>query len=1274
MWHPVRREVRTLWSDISILRPEELDVIYVFADYELDTQRYELRQQGVPCPLAPQGFNVLVYLVQHRDRVVSKEELFAQLWPHQIVSESTLTQRLRVVRRTLGDSGQHQHFIKTVHGRGYRFIAVVEEKPGDTTVSGVTGVAAVMAPVHSCPACQHENPSEAKFCNACGVLLSHLCSACGAANPPGAAFCNACATPLVSPTPLPTPTDAKGPDSFTSQDSVSPPIEPFALEAERRQLTVMFCDLVGSTPLSERLDPEDYRDVICAYQTACEAEAERFEGHIAQLLGDALLVYFGWPIAHEDDAQRAVRAGLAMLEAMESLNGHLEQDKGIRLAIRIAIHTGLVVVGDVGGRGRPARLALGATPHVAARLGNLATPNTVVISAATYQLVQGYFTVADLGLHALKGVAVPVQAYQVRQESGIQHRFEAATMHGLTPFVGRNAEVTLLDERWRHAREGLGQVVLLGGEAGIGKSRLVQMLKQRIAHESHTLMEYRCSPYYQHSAFYPIVEFFQRTLGFDRHVRPADKLMKLQAALAPFALTLDNTVPLLATLLSIPLSDADAPLDLTPQQQRQQTLTTILGIILALAEQQPVLMIVEDLHWVDPSTLELLDLLIDQTPTLRLFMVLTCRPVFRPPWGLRTHLTPLMLNRLARGQVAQLVARVAGGKRLPSAVVHHIVTQTDGVPLFIEELTKAILESGLVRETDDHYELTGPLSAVAIPTTLHDSLMARLDRLGTAKGIAQWGATLGRQFSYALLQAVSQREEMTLQQELGRLIEAELLSQRGVVPQATYLFKHALIQEAAYQSLLRSTRHYYNQRAARVLTEQFPEIAATHPELIAHHYTEAACHEQAVPYWQRAGQRAIERSAHVEAAAHLSQGLDVLLALPETQERDRHELVLRLALGTSLSVTKGWPAPEVGKVYSRAQSLCQQVGETAQWFPVLWGLWHFHFVRGEPQRARELGEQLLTLAQQHQEPTYFMAAHIMLGGALTALGALEPALTHWEQTFALYDPQQHHALTYLFGADPGVFSLAFASHALWLRGYPDQALMRSRQALELAQSLSHPFSRALAHCYAAMLHQLRREPRLVQQQAEAAMSLCTEQGFTYYLAWATLLRGWALTAQSAERANEDAMVQLRQGFADLLATGAGIRETYYRALLVEAAGSQGKNEAGQQLLAEAFAAMQRTAERYWEAELYRWRGELLGQGAERPQWESAEAHFLRALAVARSQQSKSLELRAALSLGRLWQEQGRRGDACALLTLVYNWFTEGFDTADLQEAKALLDA
>ena len=733
-------------------------------------------------------------------------------------------------------------------------------------------------------------------------------------------------------------------------------------------------------------------------------------------------------------------------------------------------------------------------------------------------------------------------------------------------------------------------------------------------------------------------------------------------------------MPLLATLLSLPLSAADTLPALTPQQQRQQTLSAILRIVLALAEQQPVLIIVEDLHWVDPSTLEWLDLLIDQAPTFRLFVVLTCRPTFQHAWGLRTHLTPLMLTRLARDQVALMVARVAGGKRLPAAVVHHIVTQTDGVPLFIEELTKAILESGLLRETDGHYELTGPLSAVAIPTTLHDALMARLDRLGTAKGIAQWGATLGRQFSYALLQAVSQREEVTLQRELGRLVEAELLYPRGVVPQATYLFKHALIQEAAYQSLLRSTRQYYHQRAARVLTEQFPETAETQPELIAHHYTEAACHAQAVPYWQRAGQRAIARSAHVEAVAHLTRGLDVLMALPETQERDRHELALRLALGTALSVTKGWPAPEVGQAYSRAQYLWQQVGETAQLFPVLWGLGHFHVVRGEPQTARELGEQLLTLAQQHQEPTYFLAAHFMLGNALTILGALEPALTHWEQTFALYDPQQHQALTALAGADPGVFSLACASHALWLRGYPDQALMRSRQALELAQDLAHPFSLALAHCYAAMLHQFRRESRLVRQQAEAAMHLCTEQGFTYYLAWAMLLRGWALMAQGAESAKEEALAQMRQGFTDLLATGAGIRETYYRALLAEVAWSRGDSGTGQQLVAEACAVVQRTEERYWEAELYRLQGALGGQGAERPQWEGREASLLRALEVARRQHAKSLELRAAMSLGRLWQQQGKRQEAHDLLAPIYDWFTEGFDTADFQEAKALLDA
>ena len=492
-------------------------MIYVFEDYELDTQRYELRRRGALCPLEPQGFNVLVYLVQHRDRVVSKEELFAQLWPNQTVSESTLTQRLRAARRTLGDSGQSQHFIKTVHGRGYRFIAAVEEKPGDTTGSGVTRVAAVMATAHACPACQHTNPSEAKFCNACGAPLSHLCSACGASNPPGAAFCNACATPLVSPTPVPTPTEAKGPDSLTSQDIVSPPVEPLALEAERRQLTVMFCDLVGSTQLSERLDPEDYRDVVRAYQAVCAAEAERFEGHIAQLLGDALLVYFGWPVAHEDDAQRAVRAGLGMLEAMGSLNGRLEQEKGGTAGHPHRHPHRLSRRWRHGGQGAAGTACPGGYPQCGGPAPGPRHAQHGRDECGHVPARAGLFHRRRPGATCTQRRRCAGPGYQVLQESGVQHRFEVATMHGLTPFVGRDAEVTLLDERWRHVRDGMGQVVLLSGEAGIGKSRLVQMLKERVAHEPHTLMEYRCSPYYQHSAFYPIVDFFERTLGFDRH-------------------------------------------------------------------------------------------------------------------------------------------------------------------------------------------------------------------------------------------------------------------------------------------------------------------------------------------------------------------------------------------------------------------------------------------------------------------------------------------------------------------------------------------------------------------------------------------------------------------------------------------------------------------------------------------------------------------------------------------------------------------------------------
>src|SRR6266446_6967133 len=812
--------------------------------------------------------------------------------------------------------------------------------------------------------------------------------------------------------------------------SASPPPEPYTPDAERRQLTVLFCDLVDSTVLASQLDPEDLRAVVRAYQEACAKVIARFEGHIAQYLGDGLLVYFGYPLAHEDDAQRAVRAGLGIIEALGQLNTRLAQERGVHLAVRLGIHTGLVVVGEVGGGTRQEQLALGETPNLAARLQGMAAPNTLVISAATLQLLGGFFTAQSLGPSVLKGLAQPVEVYQVLHESMARSRLEAAGSTGLTPLVGREQEVALLRERWAQVKDGLGQVVLLSGEAGIGKSRLVQVLQEQVATEAQAwLTPCQCLPYYKNTALYPMIDLLERVaLRFEREESPPQKLRKLERFLVQHGLHLAETMPLFTALLSLPLAAEYAPLTISPEQQKQQTLHAFLTIFLRIASQQPVLFVMEDLHWVDPSTLELLSLLVDQGPTARILALWTFRPDFSPPWTGRAHLTQVTLSRLPRRQAAEMTGRVAHGKALPAEVLEQIVAKTDGVPLFVEELTKMVLESGLLQEGAERYELTAPLPPLAIPATLHDSLMARLDRLATVKAMAQLGATLGREFSYALLQAVSPWDEGTLGRGLHQLVEAEFLYQQGLPPQATYVFKHALIQEAAYQSILRSTRQQYHQRIAQVLEEGFPDLCATQPELVAQHYTAAGLSAHAIPYWLGAGQQARQRSANPEAIQHLTTGLALLATLPETPARVQQELDLQLALGPAFVATKGYAAPEVEQIYARARALCAQVGDTPQLFPTLQGLCQCYYGRGALPTARELGEQLLRLAQREAVPTHLLEAHDGLGSTLFYLGDYPTAWVHLEQGIACTDPTTERALALHYGVAPGVRCLAIAAN------------------------------------------------------------------------------------------------------------------------------------------------------------------------------------------------------------------------------------------------------
>jgi class 3 adenylate cyclase/predicted ATPase/ABC-type lipoprotein export system ATPase subunit len=1055
-----------------------------------------------------------------------------------------------------------------------------------------------------------------------------------------------------------------------SQGAIAPeptPLTPERDQAERRQLTVMFCDLVDSTALSRRVDPEDLQEIVRRFLDACNHAIGRFNGYIAKYMGDGMLAYFGYPHAQEHDAERAVYAGLAILERVKGLtqeNSHPE----FCVAARIGIATGQVIVGELMGQDTAKeRSVFGETPNLAARLQAHAKPNQLVIDSVTKRLVGNTFDCADLGACSLKGFDRGVQAWHVLDIKSSVSRFESYRSSHLTSFIGRQQEVALLLDRWHEAVSGEGQVVLLCGEAGIGKSRMIGALRDRLDDAQYQRVQFQCSPYHTNTALYPAINFLRQAAGITNEDNAQTQRNKLDVMARERGIDNQETISLLTNLLSIQGSDQHPPLNVSSEKRKDMTLEALVQYLQRLASCTPVMFVMEDAHWLDPTTLDLMTRIIDRIRQMRVFLLITFRPDFKPVWAEYSHVTSLTLSRLPRRHSTELISTITGGKVLPPELQQAILAKTDGVPLYIEALTENLLESGLLAQGNRSFTLKGPLKALPIPDSLQALLMERVDRLGPDKEIVQTGAAIGREFTYQLLQATVDATDSQLRNALRLFVASGLISQEGEIPIAKYHFKHSLVQEAAYSTLPKKPRRLLHARIAKALESRFAERGKMEPEILAYHYEQAGLASAAVDYWHRAARRDAERSANSEALNHFNRALELLKDLPQGPERNALELELLLARGVPLLSVKGYASDEMENNYRRAKELSQEHSGFVYQFLAMRGLWVFHLVSGQIVNACGLAEHLLALATREQSSDLLLEAHHLVGATYYFLGRFNEAKHHLLTTISLDDPNQHRSLALRYGQDPGITARIMLARTVWILGEVEQAERLALEAIGMARAAEHPYSLVFTLVFISRIYSAVRNAKRTLELTDEAIAVSTQYSFELGLALGTTSQGWALA-----ESGEDGLDKLINGLSAIRDTGARLDNTFTLALLADIYLRNNRIEEGLGTIEEAQKPAVTGEERFWHAELLRLKGELLlrqsGQSVH-----VAEQCFCEALKIAQDQKATMLELRTATSLARLWRKLNKPDEAKDILQSVYSRFAEGIDNRDVSEAKTVLE-